>query len=173
MVEAGDVQKPDAVDRLRERGLAVGISEEDLQTGLSAAFSPGPPRETAEIISIAPHGAAVLAQVRAFLSRFISYPSPEAHTAHVLWCVHAHRMDLWDSTPRISFHSPEPGSGKTRALEITELLVPRPICAVNMSTSALFRCVVTDDGLLPTIILDEVDALFGAKAKSTRTCVPC
>ena len=35
-------------------------------------------------------------------------------------------MDEWESTPRLAFLSPEPGSGKTRALEISETLVPRP-----------------------------------------------
>ncbi len=62
-----------------------------------------------------------------FLGRFIAYPSEAAHVAHVLWIQHTHLMDSWESTPRLVFLSPEPGSGKTRALEVTELLVPRPV----------------------------------------------
>jgi hypothetical protein len=60
--------------------------------------------------------------------------------------------------------SPEPGSGKTRLLEILELLVPLPISAVNMSPSALFRLIGGEAGL-PTILFDEIDALWGPKAR--------
>jgi hypothetical protein len=78
-------------------------------------------------------GTGLLDDVRAFLLRFVSYPSSEAAVAHVLWIAHAHLMDAWESTPRIAFLSPEPASGKTRALELTELLVPRPVEAINVS----------------------------------------
>ena len=70
-------------------------------------------------------GAALLSDVEAFLSRFIVYPSEYERIAHTLWIAHPHGMQHWDSTPRIAFLSPEPGSGKTRALEASELLVPR------------------------------------------------
>ena len=60
--------------------------------------------------------AALLNDVHAFLGRFVAYPSEHTHIAHVLWIVHTHLMDAWASTPRIAFLSPEPGSGKTRAL---------------------------------------------------------
>jgi hypothetical protein len=51
-------------------------------------------------------GAAILNDVRSFLSRFIAYPSEHAKTAHVLWVAHAHLMPAWESTPRIAFLSP-------------------------------------------------------------------
>ena len=77
---------------------------------------------------------------------------------------HAHLMDAWDSTPRLAFLSPEPGSGKTRALEITETLVPRPVEAMNVTPAYLFRKVSDPDGL-PTVLFDEIDTLFGPRAK--------
>jgi hypothetical protein len=61
--------------------------------------------------------------------------------------------------------SPEPGSGKSRALEVSELLVPRPVEAINVTPAYLFRKVGSDDGR-PTILFDEVDTIFGPKAKS-------
>lgn len=73
-------------------------------------------------------------------------------------------METWDSTPRIAFLSPEPGSGKSRALEVTESLVPRPMFSVNATSAALFRKVSSADGL-PTILYDEIDTIFGPKAK--------
>lgn len=109
-------------------------------------------------------GAQLLTHVAEFLARFVAYPSPHAHVAHVLWIAHTHAMDAWESTPRIAFLSPEPGSGKTRALEIAELLVPRPVEAINVTPAYLFRKVSDPDGA-PTILFDEIDTLFGAKAK--------
>ena len=68
-------------------------------------------------------------------------------------------MDCWDSTPRIAFLSPEPGSGKTRALEVSELLVPNPVEAVNVSPAYLFRKVADEAGA-PTLLFDEIDTVF-------------
>ena len=52
-------------------------------------------------------GEAMLGAVYDYLGRFVAYPSDHAHVAHTLWCVHAHLMDRWESTPRIAFLSPE------------------------------------------------------------------
>ena len=112
-------------------------------------------------------GAVLLNDVYAFLGRFVVYPSEHAHTAHALWVAHTHLMSAWVSTPRIAFLSPEPGSGKTRALEISELLVPRPVQAVNVTPAYLFRKVGADEGL-PTILFDEIDTVFGPKAKDNE-----
>ena len=107
-------------------------------------------------------GAKLLDDIERYLGRFVAYPSPGARVAHVLWVVHAHLMDCWDSTPRIAFLSPEPGSGKSRALEACELLVPNPINAVNVTVAYLFRKVGDEDGR-PTILYDEVDTVFSKK----------
>jgi hypothetical protein len=112
-------------------------------------------------------GAALLNDVYKFLGRFIAYPSEHAHVAHALWVAHAHTMGAWESTPRIAFLSPEKGSGKTRAMEITELLVPNPVLAVNVTPAYLFRK-IGDGDELPTILFDEIDTVFGPKAKENE-----
>jgi hypothetical protein len=112
-------------------------------------------------------GALLLDQVETFLARFIAYPSESARIAHTLWIAHAWMMDRWDSTPRIAFLSPEPGSGKSRCLEVTEPLVPRAVHAVNTSPAYLFRK-VSDEGGPPTILYDEIDTVFGPKAKDNE-----
>ena len=109
----------------------------------------------------------ILDDTESFLKRFVAYPSEGARIAHVLWIAHTHTMDEWDSTPRIVFASPEPGSGKTRALEITETLVPNPIESVNATPAYLFRKVSDEDGL-PTVLYDEIDTVFGAKARDNE-----
>jgi Protein of unknown function (DUF3631) len=125
---------------------------------MTAAAAP-----TKEVID----GAQLLDQVHAFLGRFVAYPSEAAQFAHTLWVAHCYFMDSWESTPRIAFLSPEPGSGKSRALEVTEPLVPRPVHAVNTTPAYLFRKVSDETGL-PVILYDEIDTVFGAKAKDNE-----
>ncbi|MGZ3116054.1 DUF3631 domain-containing protein [Streptomyces sp. H62] len=108
-------------------------------------------------------GAALLNEVEAFHRRFNVFPHEAAYTAVALWDAHAHLLDCFDSTPRLAFLSPEPGSGKSRALEVVETLVPQPMTAVNASAAALFRSVSNPNGR-PTILFDEIDTIFGPKA---------
>lgn len=112
-------------------------------------------------------GAGLLDALRAYLERFVAYPSRHAVIAHVLWIAHTWFMDAWDSTPRLAFLSPEPGSGKSRALEVTEPVVPRPVHAVNTTPAYLFRK-VSDEAGRPTILYDEIDTVFGPKAKDNE-----
>jgi hypothetical protein len=125
-----------------------------------------PPESKAQMVNVSPpiDGDTILERVHDFLADFICYPSIHAQVAHTLWIAHTHLMDLWESTPRFAFISPEPASGKTRALEVTELLVPRPIAAVNATPAYLFRKVSDKEGP-PTILFDEIDTVFGPKAK--------
>ena len=102
------------------------------------------------------------------LQRFVAYPSDAGAVAHTLWIAHCHLMDAWDSTPRIAFLSPEPGSGKTRALEVSELLVPNPVEAVNVTPAYLFRKIGAADEESPTILYDEIDTVFGPRAKDNE-----
>ncbi|MCK1447754.1 DUF3631 domain-containing protein [Bradyrhizobium sp. 2] len=111
-------------------------------------------------------GAALLDDVRKFLCRFVSYPSEHASVAHALWIGHAHLMGSWESTPRLAFLSPEPGSGKTRALEASELLVPNPVNTMNASPAYLFRKCGDVEAGPPTILFDEIDSIFGPKVKT-------
>ncbi|WP_031027749.1 DUF3631 domain-containing protein [Streptomyces sp. NRRL WC-3725] len=108
-------------------------------------------------------GAALLDEVEAFHRRFNVFPTEAAYVAVALWDAHAHLLDCFDSTPRLAFLSPEPGSGKSRALEIVETLVPQSMTAVNASAAALFRAVSGANGR-PTILFDEIDTIFGPKA---------
>lgn len=101
--------------------------------------------------------------MEAFHRRFNIFPREAAYVAVVLWDAHAHLMDCFDSTARLAFLSPEPGSGKSRALEIVETVVPRALTTVNSSANALFRLVDAPEGR-PTILFDEIDTVFGPKA---------
>jgi hypothetical protein len=115
----------------------------------------------AKIIA-AESGAGILAELERFLGRFVAYSSEHARIAHVLWIAHCHRMDAWHTTPRLAFMSAERESGKTRALEATELLVPGGILSFSISPAALVRRVA--EGRV-TILYDEIDGLFGTAAR--------
>ncbi|WNM29529.1 DUF3631 domain-containing protein [Streptomyces sp. Li-HN-5-11] len=108
-------------------------------------------------------GAALLDEVEAFHRRFNVFPTEAAYVAVTLWDAHAHLIDAFDGTARLAFLSPEPGSGKSRALEIVETLTPRAATTVNASANALFRLVEADGGT-PTLLFDEIDTVFGPKA---------
>lgn len=107
-------------------------------------------------------GADLLDAVEMFVSRFVSFPSPAALVAFVLWVAHTHAVQLFDSSPRLALLSPEPGSGKTRALEVAELLAPRPMHVLSASPAAIFRSI---EAQRPTLLFDEVDAIFGRHGK--------
>jgi Protein of unknown function (DUF3631) len=123
--------------------------------------------EVDEGVELTTRTAELLDDITQFLARFVVYPSRHELTAHVLWIAHAWLMDCWESTPRIAFLSPEPSSGKSRALEVTEPLVPRPVHSVNTSPAYLFRK-VSDSAGPPTILYDEIDTVFGPKAKDNE-----
>ncbi|MDN5978108.1 DUF3631 domain-containing protein [Acidipropionibacterium jensenii] len=137
--------------------------------GIEPSNAPAPTAvaDVADVAHPRPHGWEVLANVEDFLARFVVYPGADERLAHVLWIGHTWFMDAWESTPRIAFLSPEPGSGKSRALEVTEPLVPNPIHAVNATPAYLFRKVSDPEGR-PTILFDEIDTVFGPKAKDNE-----
>jgi hypothetical protein len=122
------------------------------------------PAPVPEVPIAAGEGANILEDAFAYLKRFVSYPSEHARVAHVLWCAHTHLIEAFESTARLAFLSPEPESGKTRALEASEPLVARPISTVNASAAYLFRK-AGDDAGPPTVLFDEIDTIFGAKAR--------
>jgi Protein of unknown function (DUF3631) len=78
----------------------------------------------------------------------------------VLWDAHTWVMDAFDVTPRLAVTSPGRRTGKTRKLEVHEVLVRNPIMTSSMSPSVLFRMI---DAGPATVLFDEVDAVFGRR----------
>jgi hypothetical protein len=77
-----------------------------------------------------------------------------------LWYAHTHAAAHFYVTPRLILDSAEPGSGKTRVLEVAQFLVAAPEMTISATPAALFRMV--SEGPI-TILFDEVDAIFNAK----------
>jgi hypothetical protein len=119
------------------------------------AIAPAPP---AELID----GAKLLDEALAFYRRFVAYPSEHAAIAHVIWTVHTHLMECWETSPRLAFMSAEKRSGKTRAMELTALLVHNPLPAINASAQAVVRSI---DAERCTILHDEIDSIYGNRQR--------
>lgn len=113
---------------------------------------PGEPMNTAHLLS----------NVAAFLRRFIVLPSDGAATALALFVLHTWTIDAAEQTPYLLVTSPERQSGKTRLLEVLELIVRAPWRVAGASEAALFRKIEQDS---PTLLLDEVDAIFGSNSE--------
>jgi hypothetical protein len=107
-----------------------------------------------------PNGTTVLDDVRRFIRRFVVLDEPQAH-AVALWAAHTYVFDAFSCTPYLAVSSAEKRSGKTRLLEVLALLVRDPLPTANISDAALFRVI---DDKQPTLLIDEVDAIFGKKS---------
>ena len=79
------------------------------------------------------------------------------YTAVTLWVAHTWVYKAFDTTPYLSIRSPEKQSGKSRLLEVIELLCHAPTMTANISVSALAHMV--SKGC--TLLIDEVDTIFG------------
>ena len=118
------------------------------------------PRPTAHI-----DGAALLDEVHAFIKRFIAFPSPGFIDTVTLWAAHAHMVEYLHTTPRLAALSPEPESGKTRVLEVLELLTPGAMLIFSPSVAAIFRKLAQDQ---VTLLFDEVDTVFTTRGKDDQ-----
>lgn len=102
-----------------------------------------------------------LAEVRAFLCRYVAFPSEHEPIAIVLWIAHAHLVEAYETSPILSVTSAEMRSGKSLLLDVLELVVPQPIRMVLPSEAVLYT--VVSQRPRPTVLLDEVDAIFGPR----------
>lgn len=102
-------------------------------------------------------GADLLDSVRAFIGRFVAFPSDHCLNAVSLWVAHTHMIEHFHTTPRLALLSHEPESGKTRVLEILGLLTPNPMLMFSPSTATIFRQLAQCQ---MTLLFDEVDTIF-------------
>jgi hypothetical protein len=74
-----------------------------------------------------------------------------------IWVVQTHCIDSFEQTPYLAVVSPEKQCGKSRLLEVLELLVRKPWMAIVPSEAVVFRRIHSST---PTLLLDEVDTIF-------------
>jgi Protein of unknown function (DUF3631) len=122
--------------------------------------TPIKPRQLAELLDA----------VAGILRRYVVFQYSEQADACALWAIHTWSMNAFDYTPYLSVFAAEKRSGKSRLLEVLSLFVRNARLTSGSSSAALIRSV--NENNPPTILLDEVDAVYSrksdAEAESTR-----
>lgn len=112
-------------------------------------------------------GAAILDDLVAAIKRYVVL-SDDAAVAAALWVLHTHCFaGSHMFTGYLAISAPTRAAGKTTLLDILSALVARPHRADSISAAALFRRIDCGRGVgkqtseIPTVFLDELDAVFG------------
>jgi hypothetical protein len=110
-------------------------------------------------------GSHFLDEIAAFVQRFVILKRSELLVIS-LWIAHTWAFEASDATPYLAVTSAEMRSGKTRLLEILELLVHNPWKTGRVTPAALARKIESD---CPTLLLDEWDATARGNQEFTET----
>jgi len=96
------------------------------------------------------------------LKPFMAFANKHQAFAIALWILHTFKFSDFDQSPILAVTSPEKRCGKSRLLELLALVVSRPwLVMSNATEAALFRKIQSEQ---PTVLLDEIDALFKGNA---------
>lgn len=100
----------------------------------------------------------VLSTLSEMVRRYIALTAAEAD-AIALWIVHTHAFGSAQTTPYLAITSAEKRCGKSRLLELLEMLVAGPWLTSSVSAAVLYRTIHETH---PTLLLDESDATFNS-----------
>jgi hypothetical protein len=103
-----------------------------------------------------------------WFGRYARFPSPAALDAVTLWAAHAHMRDaagvlVFSATPRLYLLSSEPGSGKSRVLELLGMVCPAAYGLDLEPTAAGLAYTISREHA--TVLIDEGDVLMGSGAR--------
>lgn len=149
-------------------GLAVGGPSVD-PTEIGPCFKCGGPTTTFTPVGYRAHWecmyrisplAELLTSIESVWTDYIVFPSAFEPICLALWVAHTYVFSRADATPYLWVTSAEYESGKTRLLEVAKELVREPMMASSITASALYSVIEDRE---PTLLLDEVDAVFGRK----------
>ena len=107
----------------------------------------------------------LLDKVESFVRRYVVLTDAQATTV-ALWAAHTHALDAFNCTPYLSVTSADKQSGKTRLLEVLDLLVAKPWFTGRATAAVLVRKI---DKEQPTLLLDESDAAFRGEKEYAET----
>lgn len=173
-LSAFDINPADA--RARERSVAqldethrAAVSQLLLEVAQAVDIERTKPRESSESPDDSPFpplapwgepvdGEALVADIRAFVAERVILP-PHALTAIVLWVYHTYVAVVADFTAYLHVSSPTRSCGKSTLLELLLYLAMRAKKTDSITKAALYRYI---EKYRPTLLLDELDALFRA-----------
>ena len=102
-------------------------------------------------------GDELLEDLCAFVARYVA-SSRDVHRVLATFVLASHAADAFDAVPYLALESPTPECGKTRVLEVLELLVRRPWFTMLPSPPVLFRVL---EQYHPCLLLDEAQVVKG------------
>jgi hypothetical protein len=114
-------------------------------------YAPAPKPQNPELETVA-----LLEGTRHFIRRFLVISDGQA-VVLCLFILYTYAAEQFECAPYLQITSAEKRSGKSRLLEVLELLVNRPWLTSRTSAAALVRKLHEDH---PTLLLDESDAAF-------------
>jgi Protein of unknown function (DUF3631) len=107
----------------------------------------------------------MLDELEAFLRRYVVVSDAQA-AALTLWVAHTHAIDATDTTPYLHITSAEAECGKSRVMELLELVVRGPLTtAGSMTVAVMYRAI---DARSPTLLLDEADNVFADRTQKAE-----
>jgi Protein of unknown function (DUF3631) len=109
------------------------------------------------------NGVEILNRVCEFIRRYVHLSDQQARLVTV-WTAHTHAVGAATTTPYLNINSAVKQCGKTRLLEVLQLLVNKPWYTGRVSAACLVRKV---DQVRPTLLLDESDAAFNGPEEYT------
>lgn len=116
---------------------------------------------TIQIPTTGPAPQSPLQDIIDFMGKYVVFTDDAQRDILALWVLHTWAFDAAYATPYIYVTSAEKQSGKTRVIEVLELLARNPIRSAGSTASTLYRDVEENQ---PTLFIDEVDAVFTGSA---------
>ena len=110
-------------------------------------------------------GDQLLDLLRQWIGTYARFPSAAALDAVTLWVAHSHMRDengtiVFRATPRLYLLSSEPGSGKSKVLELLNMLCPATYgLTLEPTPAGLMHTIGSEHA---TVFIDEGDVMFGA-----------
>lgn len=108
----------------------------------------------------------VVSELEAFFRRFVVMPDA-AYLALATWAVATYLPDAFDCFPYVALLSPAKRCGKTRVLELLELVCAGAWRGTSPTAAALYRMMEK----IPTLLLDEVEALRGRNVSESNQAI--
>jgi hypothetical protein len=112
------------------------------------------PASEVRVPDSAPDPDIVVGELEKFIRRFVIMPDL-SYLPMAMWILATHAADAFECFPYLALLSPAKRCGKTRLLEVLEMLVKGPWRGTAPTPAALYRMMAES----PTLLLDEVEAL--------------
>lgn len=103
----------------------------------------------------------LLAAIEKFFRRFCVLPD-HAYFPVAVWALATHAVEIFDTFGYLALTSPIKGCGKSRVLDVLNLLCRKPQMCACVTPASLFRML----GEMPTVLIDEMDLLEGVKSET-------